>query len=311
MWSQGMNRWTHPSVILVGTDLSDMERLMPFAFEQAGQSGARLILLHVIAGIEGLAADTAGMPFYDPAFALESAARVLGPWCASARSRGITCEALVREGSPWQQIVDAAHQFHADRILLGTRSRTKLSKLLLGSVAEQVLRSVNLPVMTVGPEAHLPVGSNAPDRVVLHPTTLGETSRPSAALACQLAAQASARLVLLNVLPPTRDLHPTALDSACIRQLETLASETAAGTAVRVEARTLHGNPSIEILAQADLLRAELIVMGYGERSGWQNLTRDHTVYKVLAHAHCPVMTLRDAHRSAPEPVAESMALHH
>ena len=62
MPDSGTERWTHPSVILVATDLSDLDRLMPFAMHQALQTGARLILLHVIAATEALAADLAGMP---------------------------------------------------------------------------------------------------------------------------------------------------------------------------------------------------------------------------------------------------------
>jgi len=61
-------------------------------------------------------------------------------------------------------------------------SRSKVSKPLLGSVAEQVLRSVNLPVITVGPEAHLGVDNDTRQRVILHATTLRETSSLSAAL---------------------------------------------------------------------------------------------------------------------------------
>jgi hypothetical protein len=38
------------------------------------------------------------MPYYDPAGALEFAAKALEPWCAEARLHGIACEALVREG---------------------------------------------------------------------------------------------------------------------------------------------------------------------------------------------------------------------
>jgi len=118
-----------------------------------------------------------------------------------------------------KQILNAAHQNHADRIVLGTRSRSKLSKLLLGSVAEQVLRSVNLPVITVGPEARLPVSANTTEQVVLHATTLREASRPSAALACQIAATLIARLVILHVLPPINGMQSQttsgAGDSCC------------------------------------------------------------------------------------------------
>ena len=39
-------RWTHPETILVATDLSDLDHLMPVAIEEAGDTGARIILLH-------------------------------------------------------------------------------------------------------------------------------------------------------------------------------------------------------------------------------------------------------------------------
>ena len=215
-------RWTHPATILVATDLSDLDHLMPFALEQAGETGARLILLHVLPSAAAITADASGMPYYDTVGALEIAEQMLRPWCEAGRRRGIRCDALVREGHATQQIAAAVRQFQADRVLLGTRSRSKIGKLLLGSVAEQVLRSVYLPVITVGPEAHLPVDSGE-ERVVLHATTLRETSRPSAALACQIAAAQNAKLVLLHVLPPIDEMErkglPTGMDSAAMLEL--------------------------------------------------------------------------------------------
>jgi len=314
MQSAGSNRWTNPSVILVATDLSDLDRLMPFAMGQAACTGARLILLHVIAPTEALAADLAGMPYYDPAGVLESAGRVLEYSCASARKHGIECSGLVREGIAARQILDAAHQFHADRIILGTRSRSKLSKLFLGSVAEQVLRSVNLPVFTVGPEARLPVESSDDQAIVLHATTLREASRPSAALACQMAALLDAKLVLLHVLPPADEMEhagePTGLDSVANYEIQALAAATAEAEFACVEAHIVHGNPAIEILAEAEQRRARLIVMGSTARSGFQNLTRDRTIYKVLAHAHCPVMSLREFQTKSEPTAMERMAVH-
>ena len=153
MTDSGANRWTHPAVILVATDLNDLNRLMPIALEQAARTGARLILLHAIATAAAMSVDAVGMPYYDPSAALESAEKVLRPWCEAAFGQDIACDGLVREGHATHQIAAAARQFNADRILLGTRSRGRLGKMLLGSVAEQVLRSVNLPVITVGPEA--------------------------------------------------------------------------------------------------------------------------------------------------------------
>lgn len=299
MADPGSSRWIHPAVILVATDLSDLDRLMPFALDQADQSGARLILLHSIVGSETMTVDAVGMPYYDPSGALETADKALRPWCEDARRSHVECHAVVREGHPAQQIAAVARQYNADRILLGTRSRGRLGKMLLGSVAEQVLRSVNLPVITVGPEAHLPVQSGFEERVVLHATTLRETSRPSAALACEMATQLNARLILLHVLPPV-DLmiHEGALtdfDAAAARQLQALANETACNSHLPIDTVVLHGNPFIEILAEAANSKASLIVLGATQRSAFDNLTRDRTVYRVLAHARCPVLTLREA----------------
>jgi nucleotide-binding universal stress UspA family protein len=319
------DRWIHPAVLLFATDLSDLDRLMPFAFEQAAQAQARLILLHVLSPAATIAADAVGMPYYDPAGALEFVSRTLEPWCDLARQKNIACDALVREGLPVQQIAVAARQFQADRLLLGTRSRSKLGKLLLGSVAEQVLRSVNLPVITVGPEAHLTVESSSRDRVVLHATTLRETSRPSAALACQIAASQGARLVLLHVLPPLdgpgtgepssdatgRSGQPSSLDSAALHELRILAAETGSGCGTAVESYVVHGNPSIEILAEASERRASLIVLGATHRSAFDNLTRDRTVYRVLAHARCPVLTLREPEVNPAATKTEQLAIHH
>jgi nucleotide-binding universal stress UspA family protein len=302
MPDNGADRWTHPAVILVATDLSDLDRLMPFAFQEATETGARLILLHVLAAGSAFAVDPTGMPFYDPASAFEFAAKALQPWCTTAREKKIACDALVREGNPAQQIAASVRQFQVDRILLGTRSRSKLTKLLLGSVAEQVLRSVNLPVITVGPEAHLPVESCDGEKVVLHATALRETSRPSAALACQIAATQKARLVLLHVLPPVDEMLraglPTGLDSAAMQELRRLASDTgqtASARPARIDPCVAHGNPSIEILAASSELHATLIVLGATQRAAFQNLTRDRTIYRVLAHARCPVLSLREA----------------
>jgi len=171
--------------------------------------------------------------------------------------------------------------------------------------------------MTVGPEAHLPVESSDPQRVVLHATTLGETSRPSAALACQIAASHHAKLVLLHVMPRGYEAEAGALgsgqDLAMLRELHILASQIAndaRGCSGQVEARVAHGHPAIEILAASADLNANLIVLGSTHRSTLQNLTRDRTVYRVLAHARCPVLTLREPVPISPTKDAEQIAAH-
>jgi nucleotide-binding universal stress UspA family protein len=315
MSDAGKIRWARPSVILVATDLSDLDRLIPFALQQAEQSGGRIILLHVLGSGASIAADAVSMPYYDPAGAIDFAIKTIEPWRMRARAQDIACDAVIRKGQPSQQIIAATRQFNAHRLILGTRSRSKASKLLLGSVAEQVLRSVNLPVITVGPEAHLEAAGDRLQRVVLHATTLRETSSPSAALACQIAANQRAKLVLLHVLPPVdemqRDHLPTGLDSTAMRELLILAAQigVAESGCAEVDARVAHGNPAIEILAASAELGADLIVLGSTHRSGLHNLTHDRTVYRVLAHARCPVLTMRDEEDAAAPPKPEHDAI--
>ncbi len=294
----GIERWATPSVLLVATDLTDLDHLMPFALEQAAESQARLILFHALAPGTAVTMDPAGTPYYDLAGVASFASATLEHGCQTARRHGIVCDALVREGGAAHQILTAVRQFRADRILLATRSRSKLGRLLLGSVAEQVLRSVHLPVITVGPEAHLPADRAGGEPVVLHATTLRETSRPSAALACKIAAARKARLILLHVLPPVDEMQrqgmPTALDSLAMHEMRLLSAVTRTGCCLSVEPHVVHGNPAIEILAASAGHNAGLIILGATQRSTFQNMTRDRVIYKVLAHARCPVLTLRE-----------------
>jgi nucleotide-binding universal stress UspA family protein len=307
------HRWTHPQTILVATDLSDLDHLMPFAFEQANLNSARIILLHVISTASAFNADAAGMPYYDSAGALEIAEQMMHPWCEAATRLGIRCNVLARQGHPTQQIVAATRQFHADRLLLGTRSRSKLGRLLLGSVAEEVLRSVYIPVITVGPEAHLSPDSGK-EHVVLHATSLRVTSCPSAALACQIAAAQKAKLMLLHVLPPISEMErkglPIGLPSSATLELRILAAKVGASCCSAVEPVVIHGNPSIEILALAAERHASLIVLGATHRRVFETLARDRTVYRVLAHARCPVLTLREPQAMPGEARAVTVSAH-
>jgi nucleotide-binding universal stress UspA family protein len=290
-------RWTHPAVILVAMDLRDNSRLMELALQQARETGARLLLFHVVVGDVAFPSEAMGFPFYDLSGAMQQARAALLPLCQAARAQKIRCDVVVREGYPAMQILEAVRQFHVDRILLGTRSRGRFSKLLLGSVADQVLRSAHIPVMTVGPEAHLEAATDNLNRVVLLATTLRETSRTGAALACQFARTRNARLVMLHVLPESSRRNLDEINA--LRELHVLASDLRENCEDReddgpteIEVTVTKGHPSAQILETAEALQAELIVLGTSRSSGMHNLTHDHTVYQVLAHAPCPVLTL-------------------
>jgi nucleotide-binding universal stress UspA family protein len=307
-------RWAHPAIILVATDLTDFDRLMPYAFEQAAQSGARLVLLHVLATGQAITVDASGLPHYDPTTALAYARSVLEPWCETARKMGVACDALVREGNIVQQASTAVSQFKADRLILGTRGKSRIKSLFLGSIAEHLLRSVNVPVLTVGPDT-MPPGKVGDQPLVLFATTLRTAARSNAALAWQIAASQEAKLLLLHILPSADqlDIRSDSLEAAALDQLRALTAEMARQDplAFPVEFQVAHGNPAIEILSEADKRQASLIVMGATEHTVFDRIARESVLHRVLSHARCSVLTLHQPVACHLEGEEEKMAFHH
>jgi nucleotide-binding universal stress UspA family protein len=70
-------------------------------------------------------------------------------WAEKARKREVKVRTLVRRGSAAAQIVEAATEEHADLVVMGTHGRSGMSRVLLGSVADRVIRTAPCPVLTV------------------------------------------------------------------------------------------------------------------------------------------------------------------
>ncbi len=67
------------------------------------------------------------------------------------KDAGLQAEWEVVEGDPGRAIIDTAHERNADLIVMATHGRSGLSRLVLGSVADRVLRDSHLPVLMVRP----------------------------------------------------------------------------------------------------------------------------------------------------------------
>jgi nucleotide-binding universal stress UspA family protein len=92
----------------------------------------------------------------------QEARRVVGEATSKAQTGGIKAQGCMLEGEPVHQIVNYAKKVHADAIVIGTHGRSGLKRFLMGSVAEGVLRSAPMPVLTVRAEARLaPLTSEA------------------------------------------------------------------------------------------------------------------------------------------------------
>jgi len=149
--------------ILFPTDFSDCSRrAQEYAASLAEQYQAELHLLHVLTDLTSFVGNGGAMfsvpdSYYaEQKLAAEDALSRLLPteWMAG---RQVTC--ATRLGNPFVEIVAYAKEQEIDLIVIGTHGHGALMHMLLGSVAERVVRMASCPVLTVRPAGHQTVGS--------------------------------------------------------------------------------------------------------------------------------------------------------
>jgi nucleotide-binding universal stress UspA family protein len=135
--------------ILCPVDFSEgAEAALSYAVFLAGQLGAKIHVLHVYQLPIYALPDGALMPGPDYAVRLqEDVAKGLDTLLA--RYPDVTIEKHVTEGIPHHCIVEQAKEVDAQLIVMGTHGRTGLEHFLVGSVAERVVRTSPVPVVTV------------------------------------------------------------------------------------------------------------------------------------------------------------------
>lgn len=140
--------------VLVPVDFStDSLRAAEYAKNFAAPFGAQLVLLHVIEPI--YYASPADMYAASPNLALlieeqrKAAQAQLEQLAQKLSGQGAKVQTLLKSGSPAQVIADTAKRIKADLIVMATHGRTGLAHVLLGSVAERVVRLATCPVLTV------------------------------------------------------------------------------------------------------------------------------------------------------------------
>jgi nucleotide-binding universal stress UspA family protein len=285
--------WSKPSTILLSTELPASEKTFAFALAQAVEFNAKLIIFHAYDTLVVAASETSGIRYYDYAAAARAELEHLEPLAKRVREAGVQCETVVRPGLAADQIINMQRERQIDRIVMGTHSPGPVGKLLVGSVAEAVLRTSLAPVFIIGPETVDGSYRNFATRTVLCAVSFHTSSRQVATFAAQVAAEQKASLVLQHVIPP-QERHQ-ALAGRSIDELEAeLANLVPAELQDKTTMQTIvvPGDPTEELLYQCKAQQADLIVLGAQGASAFAAAARQGVVYKVAAHAHCPVLTL-------------------
>ncbi len=298
--------------ILCPLDFSDVSaHALEHAAGLAARSGARITALHVFhplmprTGLPGL--DAATVEVADPGYKQTQHDRVTAA-CAPARAAGVGVDVVVTGGEPVHGILAQAATDAADLIVIGTHGTSGVQHLIVGSVAEKVLRRAVCPVLTVPPRVG--TANSGTFTRVLCAVDFSDCSLAAAAAAAALSAEAGASLTLLHVLewpwhePPTPQMAgvPPAqaqaladyrryLETSAVERLTALAASSAPGLAVATTVR--YGKPYGELLDVARETGADLIVLGVRGRSVLDVGFFGSTANQVVRRAGCPVLTIR------------------
>ena len=211
---------------------------------------------------------------------------------------GIRTIPLIEEGDIQSRLQEAIAKSNTDLLIIGTRGRTGLGKMLLGSVAEEIFRTVTCPVLTVGPHADTSRGANGQIREILYATDLTSASPAAAAYAVSLAQEFQAHLILLHVIaePKAGELVSAHDTIEASKNLLRKLVPAEAFTWCKPEFFVERGNPADRILELAHLRESGLIVLGVKPEEGVPGAAThlpNATAHNIVSHAECPVLTVR------------------
>jgi nucleotide-binding universal stress UspA family protein len=145
---------SNPDTLLIPTDFSDASKhAFSFArYIQQGDPKVKIHILHMLDSVPFFAGDaSSGAALASAAASLPAKEELLIKLSSFASDSGLDLsrvEYVIREGTAGQGILDYAEEADANMILMTTHGHTGLKRMLMGSVAETVVRNSPCPVLT-------------------------------------------------------------------------------------------------------------------------------------------------------------------
>jgi len=236
----------------------------------------------------------------------QSHVAALEAFVAPARREGVALDTALHGGFVIDQILHEAGRYDADLIVMGTHGRSGVQRLVLGSVAEKVLRRAACPVLTVPPGAD--VASRAVDlpKTIVCAVDFSPASLRGLEYALSLAQESDATLVLMHVVDWAAETWAAGTHGAALAQYTAerkADSERLLRDAIPVSARdwctpeilVVEGKPWREILRASSDRHADLLVLGVLGRGAVDLTLFGSTTHHVVREARCPVLTVRAA----------------
>jgi nucleotide-binding universal stress UspA family protein len=292
--------------ILAPTDLSgSAEEACRLAARLANRFEVELVVFHAVQAMD-VAVEVGPKTQRTQAQVLSDARERLLAWFHAVvpeeLRRFLTLEAQVAVGEPAPSIAWAAREHGADFIVMATHGRSGISHLVMGSVAESVLRTAPAPVLALkaGQEGR-PLTAV---KQILCATDLSATSEEAWRYALMLADVFAAEVSLLHVVSPLEfaglgDMRvppPTGwMEGRVAASDKELAGkhQEVEKFGLRARHKVAVGAPAATILAEAQDARADLIVMGTHGRTGLSHLLLGSVAEAVIRKAPCPVLAVQ------------------
>lgn len=201
----------------------------------------------------------------------------------------VRAELVVVEAAPVAGVIAEAERVSADLIVMGTHGRSGVNRLLMGSVAENVVRRATCPVLTVRAKEHdFVVGGEIRLQRILLPLTPDPASFQAASVACGLSKAFGAELTVIHSVEPGQE---TAADPFSWIP-EDMRSQCIFHTVVR------RGDAAEQIVTLARDHSSDLIVIAGKHRPFLDATVFGSTTVRVMRHAPCPVLIVPVAPRT-------------
>lgn len=296
--------------VLFATDFSEAsEAALPYAAAFSEYFGSQLHLTHVLPDVKFLrpgAPDPAVFgPIYEDAHSTaQDKMRRL-----SKRMKAVSHQAYVRHGEISSVVSAMVQELEIDLVIAGTHGRTGLGRLIMGSVAEEILREAPCPVLTVGPNVigasvrnlgRFERNSNptaAEIRDVLYATDFRQHSNKAAVLAASLAHGFGAILGMLHVVEDYGDRlseDPGPVEASLKKLRELLPADL--DLEHEPEFLAQFGVAAESILQTAAERESDLIVLGARPANGHLKAVTHlgaAVAHRIIVGANCPVLTVR------------------
>ena len=281
--------------ILFPTDGNEgADRVFEFVLDVAAARGATVHLLNVADTNVTSHADT---DTGTTDVLVERGERLVGDLGDRARERNVDVTEAVIQGVPFSTITEYADRHGMDAIVMPTHGRGVLGRFLLGSVATRVVRTADVPVLTVRPEAEL----RTPFDDVLVATDGSDCAEDAVERATAVAAADGATLHVVSVVELAAygpDAH-SSLNIDTFEERAEAAAESAREVAeshgVDVETHVAYGGVHDNVLRGVERTGADLVVLGTHGRTGFDRYLLGSVAEKVVRTAPVPVLTVRES----------------